>query len=260
MTTLDVQTGKLYAAVEAFAVVKRLDVSTQFPHGMRIRVIEQRPVAVVVADGVSVPVAADGTLMHDLARLPALPRIELAVPPGGPRLTEPAAVNALAAANAAPHGLLLRISLISTTAQHGLVAQLRGGPVVYLGNPYSLAAKWRAVLAVLAHSGSGGASYIDVTDPTRPAAGVNGSGTSGGATGSTTGTASTPGSATGTASTTGSASTTSGPTTSTGVPNAGNASTGDAAAGGASPATGASSNTVATTSTTSPGATPSGGG
>ena len=34
-----------------------------------------------------------------------------------------------------------------------------------------LAAKWRALIAVLADPGSGGATYIDVSDPQRPAAG-----------------------------------------------------------------------------------------
>lgn len=175
MTTLDVQTGRLYAAVSAFPVVKTLEVSTQFPHGMRIHVVEELPVAVVAVDGRNVGVAQDGTLLRDLPRLPALPRIELAVPPGGPRLTEPAAVNALAAANAAPRALLSRISLISTSARHGLVAQLRDGPLVYLGDARQLVEKWKALVAVLADPGSAGASYIDVTDPARPAAGVNGS-------------------------------------------------------------------------------------
>jgi cell division protein FtsQ len=173
MTTLDVQTGQLYGAVLAFPVVKRLEVSTQFPHGMRIHVVEELPVAVVTEGGRTVGVAADGVLLHDLARLPSLPRIELAVPPGGPRLTEPAGVSALAAAKAAPRALLARISLISTSPQHGLVAQLRDGPEVYLGDTHHLAAKWKALLAVLADAGSAGAAYIDVTDPGRPAAGAD---------------------------------------------------------------------------------------
>jgi hypothetical protein len=42
-----------------------------------------------------------------------------------------------------------------------------------MGDTRRLAAKWRAVVAVLADPGSVGASYIDVTDPGRPAAGVS---------------------------------------------------------------------------------------
>jgi cell division protein FtsQ len=172
MTTLDVQTRQLYAAVSAYPVVSSLQVSTQFPHGMRIHVVEELPVAVVTADGRRVAVAADGTLLHDLARIPALPRIVLAVPPGGPRLNEPPALDAVYAATAAPRPLLGRITQIATTRGHGVVALLHDGPEVYLGAPTQLRRKWAAVVAVLDDPGSAGASYIDVTDPGRPAAGV----------------------------------------------------------------------------------------
>ncbi len=65
MTTLDVQLGVLHEAVSPYPEVKRLRVSTQFPHGMRIAVIEQVPVAVVDIGSQPVPVAADGTLLRD---------------------------------------------------------------------------------------------------------------------------------------------------------------------------------------------------
>ena len=172
MTTLDVQNSKLDGAVSAYPVVRTLDVSTQFPHGMRIHVVEELPVAVVVLEHRRVPVAADGTLLHDLARPPALPRVELAVPPGGPRLNEPQALAAVEAAGAAPRQLLSKITHIATVSHRGLVAQFRDGPAVYLGDSRELRSKWRAAVAVLADPGSAGASYVDVTDPTRPAAGA----------------------------------------------------------------------------------------
>jgi cell division protein FtsQ len=172
MTTLDVQAQELYAAVSAYPVVRSLQVTTQFPHGMRIHVLEELPVAVVTAAGRRVAVAGDGTLLHDLARIPALPRIVLAVPPGGPRLNEPPALDALDAATAAPRLLLSRITQISTVRGHGVVALLHDGPTVYLGAPADLRRKWAAAVAVLNDPGSAGASYIDVTDPGRPAAGV----------------------------------------------------------------------------------------
>src|ERR1039457_4359504 len=76
MTTLDVSMSELRMAVAPFPVVKDLRVSTQFPHGMRIRVIEQVPVAAVLVDGRRIAVAGDGTLLHDViatASLPSLP-------------------------------------------------------------------------------------------------------------------------------------------------------------------------------------------
>ena len=49
---------------------------------------------------------------------------------------------------------------------------LRDGPLVYFGDDTQLAAKWRSAIRALADPTSAGASYIDVTDPNRPAAGA----------------------------------------------------------------------------------------
>jgi cell division protein FtsQ len=173
MTTFDVQTGRLYAAVSAYPVVKTLEVSTQFPHGMRIHVIERLPVAAVIVAGRREAVAADGSLLHGLATVPGLPRIALAVPPGGPDLTDPQALQELAAATAAPRALRPRITIIRLVAGPGLVATLRRGPAIYLGDATRLRAKWASAVAVLADPGSVGAAYIDVSDPRRPAAGAD---------------------------------------------------------------------------------------
>ena len=56
MTTLDVQTAQLRAAVSRFPEVKALSVSTQLPHGLVIHVVELRPVAVVEVGGLKVQV------------------------------------------------------------------------------------------------------------------------------------------------------------------------------------------------------------
>ena len=66
MTTLDVHLGQLRTAVAPYPVVKDLRVSTQFPHGMRIQVIEQLPVGALIAGGETVAASADGTLLHDV--------------------------------------------------------------------------------------------------------------------------------------------------------------------------------------------------
>lgn len=188
MTTLDVQMGQLDMAVAPYPVVKALQVSTQFPHGMRIRVIEQQAVGAVSFAGRTIAVAGDGTLLHSTPVTSVLPAVPLAVAPGGARLSDPAALGAVAVLAAAPPAFLRHISQVSDTASHGLVAQLRSGPSIYFGQPTRLAAKWVAVEAVLADSGSAGAAYIDVTDPQRPAAGAGtaGTGTSGAATAATT--------------------------------------------------------------------------
>jgi cell division protein FtsQ len=190
MTTLDVSTSQLRSAVSPFPVVSAVRASTQFPHGMRIRVIERPPVAMVSVAGRNIAVASDGTVLHDMVLSAPLPLIPLTVPPGGPRLTD-AALRSAKLLAAAPAGLLPKIAQVSTEAGHGLVAQIRGGPRVYFGDASSARAKWLAASAVLADPGSAGATYIDVTDPVRPAAGAgspNGSGTA--STGGTAGTSS----------------------------------------------------------------------
>ena len=83
MTTLDVRMSQLKVAVAPYPAVKDLRVSTQFPHGLRIDVIEQVPVGAVVVAGRTIPVAGDGTLLHDVSAPSPLPTIPLRVPPGG---------------------------------------------------------------------------------------------------------------------------------------------------------------------------------
>ncbi len=171
MTTLDVRMGALQTAVAPYPVVKGLDVATHFPHGMTISVSEQVPVAVVMAGGRRVPVAGDGTLLHVTQDQSSLPVISLAVLPGGSRLTG-YALGEARLLGAAPYRLLSRLSQVSDSPEHGLTGQLRNGPILYFGQGRQLAAKWAAVTEVLANSGSAGAQYIDVTDPSRPAAGA----------------------------------------------------------------------------------------
>jgi cell division protein FtsQ len=177
MTTLDVQMSHLRTAVSPYPVVKGLQVSTQFPHGMRIRVIEHVPVAVVQVDGRRTPVAGDGTLLRDVTTDAELPSIDLSVAPGGTQVTGMAGTEVRMLA-AAPYQLLPKVQLASSDSTHGLVVQLRDGPRVYFGGADRLAAKWDAVTAVLAAPSSSGADYIDVSDPARPVAGT---GTDGGA-------------------------------------------------------------------------------
>jgi Cell division protein FtsQ len=105
----------------------------------------------------------------------SLPTIPVPSLPGGSRVTDPAALDALALLAAAPARLLPKISQVTTIGPHGLVAQLRDGPAIYFGDTTDQAAKWVAATEVLADPGSAGAGYIDVTDPARPAAGVSAS-------------------------------------------------------------------------------------
>jgi cell division protein FtsQ len=171
MTTLDVHLGQLRTAVAPYPVVKDVRVSTQFPHGMRIQVIEQLPVGAVVAGGEAIAASADGTLLHDVPAA-SLPTVPLRSLPGGSRVTDQTALNALALLAASPHRFEAKIGQVTTSSPRGLVVQLRSGPAIYFGPPSAFAAKWAAAAAVLAAPASAGAAYIDVSDPAMPAAGV----------------------------------------------------------------------------------------
>ena len=172
MTTLDVQMGQLQSAVASFPQVRRLRVRTAFPHRMVIEVIEQRPVGILQVAGRAVPVAADGTILPAVVVSSSLPAIPLSVFPGGRHLHEGRAADAVALLAAAPQQLLSKISQVTTVSGHGLVAQLRNGPSIYFGDPSRPRAKWVAATEVLGDPGSAGAAYIDVSDPSRPAAGA----------------------------------------------------------------------------------------
>jgi len=172
MTTLDVRLGQLQVAVDPYPIVKHLHVSTQFPHGMRIQVVEQLALGALASGGQSVAATGDGTLLRDVSTA-SLPTIPVSSLPGGSTVTDGAALNALALLAAAPGRLSARISQVTTSSAHGLVVQLQGGPSLYFGDDTDLDAKWASATEVLADSSSDGASYIDVTDPARPAAGVS---------------------------------------------------------------------------------------
>lgn len=171
MTTLDMNVGKLREAVAQFPSVQDLRVSTAFPHGLRIQVIEQQPVAVLVASGQRVVVAGDGTVLRDTSAARGLPTIPVAALPGA-RIRDSRTLSILGILAAAPYQLLDHVQSATESSAHGVVVELRNGPSLFFGEPGLAVAKWIAARDVLADPGSAGAGYIDVTDPRRPAAGT----------------------------------------------------------------------------------------
>ncbi len=137
---------------------------------MTITVVEQDPVAVVVAPGQRTVVSGDGTLLPHVTAGASLPTIAMRVAPGGTTLSGMPLQEAQLLANA-PSALLARVASVTVSSSHGLTVALRTGPEVYFGDFRQLTAKWNSAMAVLASSSSAGAAYIDVSDPSRPAAG-----------------------------------------------------------------------------------------
>jgi cell division protein FtsQ len=171
MSTLAVDAGRLHAAVARFHVVSAIAADPSFPHALRIRILEQLPVAAVVVAGLRTAVAADGVVLGPellSSRLPTLSAYSAA--PVGKRIARPNVLAALTVLGAAPAPLARRVERAYVTAE-GLAIRMRNGLVVYFGDATRPHAKWLSLARVLADSSSAGASYVDVRLPARPAAG-----------------------------------------------------------------------------------------
>ena len=172
MTTLDISIAKLESAVSQFSYVRQLTVTGRGAHGVLIHVVEQVPVATVQVGDQSDVVDGSGALLPGATPHGALPTVPLAIAPDGSVITAPGPRAAVAALAAAPYRLLAHITSATSTSAHGVIVQLRDGPQLYFGQPSQLRQKWTAAVAVLQNKNSVGASYIDVTDPQRPAPGT----------------------------------------------------------------------------------------
>src|SRR5919106_997565 len=77
MTTLHVDHEALERAVAGFPVVRELDVTTDFPHGLNIHVVEHVPAAIAVGDEGKVAVAGDGTILRGMPVAGHLPTVDV---------------------------------------------------------------------------------------------------------------------------------------------------------------------------------------
>jgi cell division protein FtsQ len=170
MTTLHVRNGDLRDAVARFPIVKSLRVHSSFPHGLRIQVVENVPVAALAASGHPVAVAADGTLLRNRP-VDGLPLVPVQAVPTGERVTDAQAAGAIALAAAAPAGSRTLIVRVRSGGHEGLRVDLQGGFRIDFGPRTRLRAKWAAALRVMADPRAEGATYLDVRIPERPVAG-----------------------------------------------------------------------------------------
>jgi cell division protein FtsQ len=171
MSTLHVDRDDLERVVKAYPVVDELELSPDFPHTLHIRVIEHHPAAIAVTDGGRVAVAGDGTVLPGLAGEGRLPTISAEGTIRGERLEDPSALAAARVAGAAPAVLHRRVEKVPTRKKEGLVVLLRDGPELIFGDASRVRAKWTAAARVIADKAAGGATYIDLRLPGRPAAG-----------------------------------------------------------------------------------------
>jgi cell division protein FtsQ len=170
MSTLHVRRDVLNDAVAAYPSVAGLRVSTDFPHGMAIEVLEHRPVAALETDGRRVPVSDGGLVLTGVRADRELPAIRQDVAPPSGRIHDARTRAAIAVAAAAPDALRRRTERLLWAAR-GLTADLRDGPPLVFGTRDDAAAKWAAAARVLAEPSAAGATYLDLRVPGRVAAG-----------------------------------------------------------------------------------------
>jgi cell division protein FtsQ len=171
MSTLDLDTASLRAAVAQFPLVRGLHVSTHFPHTLVITLDESRAVAALAVGDARTAVAADGLVLGAAVVTAGLPTVNAQwQPQPGQSVHEAGVLSALAVLGAAPAALAARVASVYT-GSHGLTVAMRNGLLVYFGDTDRAHAKWLALERVLLDEGSAGASYIDVRLPERAAAG-----------------------------------------------------------------------------------------
>jgi cell division protein FtsQ len=173
MSTLHVKLGTLKAAVAPFRVVRDLQVSSGFPHTLRIHVIEQPPVAALTVGGVKTAAAADGVVLGPSllsASLPVVPGVS-SDPIGTGQVKSAATLAALSVLGAAPPALVGWVTRVYS-GKEGLTVAMRNGLSLYFGDATHVHAKWLSAVRVLADPSSQGAWYVDVRLPQRPAVGL----------------------------------------------------------------------------------------
>jgi cell division protein FtsQ len=171
MSTLAVSAGALRAAVAPLRVVRAVRAVAHFPHGLRIEVSEQLPVAALTVDGVRTAVAADGVVLGPQLLSGSLPSVSgYSEPAPGRRVSGERLRAALSVLGAAPELLAKHVERVFMGAK-GLTVAMRNGLLVYFGDDADAHAKWLSLARVLADPSSAGASYVDVRLPSHPAAG-----------------------------------------------------------------------------------------
>lgn len=172
MTTLHVEPERLERAAASFPVVAAIEVTRDFPHGLRIHVVEHRPAAVVDVDGRDVPIAGDGSVLAGMPVEGDLPAIELSGALPARRLPPGAARDSARVAGGAPAVIARRLESVGREGgARGVVVQVEDGPEIVFGGAERVAAKWAAAVRVLADEEAAGAAYVDVRIPERPVAG-----------------------------------------------------------------------------------------
>ena len=162
-------------AIASLPLVRSVQVDRAFPHELRIRVVAERPAAIVETGTSRYTIARSGRVMGEAPKTSRLPQISAtaaAVPAPGQALPPSTRDQVRLAAALLDHGDL-RVTLIADD-QSGLRARLQGGAELRLGDGSALDRKLVVAASLLANRprADGGGPlplmYLDVSVPDHP--------------------------------------------------------------------------------------------
>lgn len=169
-------TAQMHRVAERFPWVESISVRRTWPRGLRVDVVEARPVAVVSFGAQTALVSASGRVLGPVAggeRLGAV-RLGAAAPEAGGTLPE-AERAVLPLLATLPPKLAARVGDLQVDRSGIVTAALADGPPLRLGRAERMAAKARALKLMLADVPArelAAATYIDLSVPENPALGV----------------------------------------------------------------------------------------
>ena len=144
--------------------------TTDFPHAMRIDVVEHKAVAALEVGDEQIAATGSGLLLRGVAVDSDLPTIRMDAPPAGERVTNANTRAALRIAAAAPDRLRERV-LRLWTGPKGMMLALTDGPDLSSATASTPAASGSRRPACWPAPEAAGATYLDLRIPERVAAG-----------------------------------------------------------------------------------------
>lgn len=175
-----VDTDSVERQLSALPSVRAAHVDRAFPHGLRVVVVPERPVAVLRSGRAAWVLSGSGRVIRDVEsstnrRLPRIWIAAGAVFEPGATLAIPMASKALRVVASLPARFPVQVRT-ARAAEDGVVLALSIGMEVRLGSADDFDAKLAAAAAVLrglSVSERAELEYLDVSLPERPVAGIN---------------------------------------------------------------------------------------
>jgi cell division protein FtsQ len=170
-------TASVVRDTEALPWVQHARVERSLPGTVRVRVVERKPVMVLVQGSTKWLIDKAGYVIAPAtgghARLPTLAGVHAPGVKPGSRLSADAGAGALEAWRSLPSKILHRVVAVFAPTVDAITFSLRDGTSVRYGPPTDMRDKNHVLLALLhkVFVEGTGASYIDVRVPTSPAVG-----------------------------------------------------------------------------------------